>query len=77
VYNIGNNNPVKLMDFIRAIEDKLGIEAKKDFLPIQPGDVPATYANVDDLVEDLGYKPETTIQEGINAFIDWYQAYFS
>ncbi len=77
VYNIGNNNPVKLMDFIKAIEKKLGIEAKKEMLPIQPGDVPATFANVEDLVENLGYKPETKIQDGIDAFIDWYREYYS
>ena len=77
VYNIGNNNPVKLMDFIKAIEKKLGIEAQKEMLPIQPGDVPATFANVEDLVENLGYKPETKIQDGIDAFIDWYREYYS
>ena len=76
VYNIGNNNPVNLMDFIRAIEEKLGVEAKKEFLPIQPGDVPATYANVDDLVQDLGYKPETSIKDGIGKFVEWYRGYF-
>ncbi|DAB34841.1 MAG TPA: NAD-dependent epimerase [Sulfurospirillum sp. UBA12182] len=76
VYNIGNNNPVKLMDFIEAIENKLGIEIEKNFLPLQAGDVPETYADVSDLVEDLGYKPQTPIQEGIDKFVDWYLEFF-
>jgi len=76
IYNIGNNNPVKLMDFIAAIEDKLGRTAQKEMLPIQPGDVPATYANVEDLVKDLGYQTATTIREGIDAFIEWYKSYY-
>lgn len=76
VYNIGNNNPVKLMDFIEAIENKLGIEIEKNFLPLQAGDVPETYADVSDLVEDLGYKPQTSIQEGIDKFVDWYLEFF-
>ena len=76
IYNIGNNNPVKLMDFIEAIEKKLGKKAKKNMLPLQPGDVPSTYADVQDLVEDLGYKPSTSIQEGIDNFIDWYLDFF-
>lgn len=76
VYNIGNNNPVKLMDFITAIENKLGKKIEKNMLPIQPGDVPATYADVTDLVEDLGYKPATPVQEGINKFVDWYLDFF-
>ncbi|MBA5628402.1 NAD-dependent epimerase [Moheibacter lacus] len=76
VYNIGNNNPVKLMDFITALENKLGITAEKNMLPIQAGDVPSTYADVSDLIRDLNYKPETTIQEGINKFVDWYRDFF-
>lgn len=76
VYNIGNSSPVKLMDFIEAIEQSLGLKAEKNFLPLQAGDVPATWANVDDLVEDLGYKPETKVQEGIKRFVDWYQKYY-
>ena len=76
VYNIGNNNPIKLMDFIQAIEDKLGITAEKNMMDIQPGDVPATYADVQDLVDHFGYKPETTIREGIDAFVDWYVEYY-
>lgn len=76
IYNIGNNNPVKLMDFIEAIEKKLGKTINKNFLPLQAGDVPATFADVSDLVEDLGYKPATPIQEGIDAFVDWYVEFF-
>lgn len=77
VYNIGNNNPVKLMDFITAIEHKLGKQIHKNFLPLQAGDVPSTYADIKDLVEDLRYKPSTPIQEGINKFIDWYRDFFN
>lgn len=76
VYNIGNNSPVKLMDFIEAIENKLGKTAKKNFLPLQAGDVPETYANVDDLYRDIDFQPETTIQDGVNKFIDWYLEYY-
>ena len=77
IYNIGNNNPVKLMDFITAIENKLGCTIKKNFLPIQAGDVPATFADVQDLIDDLDYKPETPIQEGVDKFIDWYLDFFN
>jgi UDP-glucuronate 4-epimerase len=76
IYNIGNNNPVKLMDFIEAIEKALGKKARKNLLPIQPGDVPATYADVSDLIEDLGYKPDTPIEEGIEAFVRWYREFY-
>lgn len=76
IYNIGNNNPVKLMDFISALENKLGITAEKNLLPIQAGDVPSTYADVSDLIRDLDYKPETTIQQGIDQFVDWYREFF-
>ena len=76
VYNIGNNAPVKLMDFIEALEEKIGKKAKKNMLPIQPGDVPSTYADVTDLIEDLGYKPQTSIKEGISNFVDWYREFF-
>lgn len=76
IYNIGNNNPVKLMDFITAIENKLNKKIKKNFLPLQAGDVPATYANVEDLYNDLGYKPETKVQDGVDKFIDWYIDFF-
>ncbi len=76
IYNIGNQNPVKLMDFITAIEDTLGKTAEKIMLPMQPGDVPATTADVSDLVEDLGYRPNTSVQEGIEQFIAWYLDYY-
>ena len=76
IYNIGNNNPVKLMDFIEAIENKLGKKIEKNMMPIQPGDVPATYADVTDLVNDLGYKPATPVQEGVDKFVDWYLEFF-
>jgi len=77
LYNIGNNNPVKLMDFIQALEKKLGKTAQKNMLPIQDGDVPSTYADVSDLIEDLDYKPETTIEDGISSFVDWYIDFFN
>jgi UDP-glucuronate 4-epimerase len=76
VYNIGNNNPIKLMDFIEAIEKALGKTAEKNMMPIQPGDVEATYANVEDLVANLDYKPDTGITSGINNFVSWYRNYF-
>ncbi len=76
IYNIGNNNPVKLMDFIEAIEKAIGKEAKKNLLPIQPGDVPATWADVSDLIEDLGYKPATPIEEGVEKFVKWYRKFY-
>ena len=72
LYNIGNNNPVLLTDFIKAIENALGKTAKRNLLPMQPGDVAATYADIKDLTEDVGYKPQTSVQEGINNFVDWY-----
>lgn len=77
VYNIGNNNPVKLLDFISSIEDAVGKKIKKNFLPLQPGDVPSTYANVDDLVSNIDYKPNTSVQDGINKFVEWYREYFN
>jgi UDP-glucuronate 4-epimerase len=77
IYNIGNNNPVKLADFIKAIETALGRTAKKHFLPMQPGDVPSTYADVDDLTQDVGFKPTTDIQTGIQKFVDWYLNYYN
>ncbi|MCW3111265.1 MAG: hypothetical protein JWQ09_5771 [Segetibacter sp.] len=76
IYNIGNNSPVKLMDFINAIEDELGIEAKKEMMPMQPGDVQGTYADVSDLVSNLHYKPDTSIKEGMKSFLDWYRKYY-
>jgi len=76
VYNIGNNNPVNLMDYISALEDSLGKEAKKEFLPIQPGDVPDTYADVTELVEQFNYKPATPVREGIANFSQWFVKYY-
>lgn len=76
LYNIGNNNPVQLMDFIAALEKTLGKKARKNFLPLQPGDVPSTYADVQDLVHDLGYKPATSVEEGIDKFVRWYREFF-
>ncbi|WP_018921895.1 NAD-dependent epimerase [Salsuginibacillus kocurii] len=76
LYNIGNNTPVKLMDFITAIEKKLGISAEKEYLPLQDGDVLATYADIEDLSEAVGYKPRTSIEDGVSKFIDWYKAYY-
>lgn len=76
VYNIGNNNPVKLMDFIEAIEKALGKTIEKQMLPLQAGDVPATYANVDDLVRNLDYQPATPVQQGIDNFVSWYKDFF-
>jgi UDP-glucuronate 4-epimerase len=76
LYNIGNNNPVELMKFIEVLEDCLGKKADRNLLPIQPGDVPETYADVDDLVNDVGFKPATSIEEGINKFVEWYKEYY-
>jgi UDP-glucuronate 4-epimerase len=76
LYNIGNNNPVELMHFIEVLEACLGEKAEKNLLPIQAGDVPATYADVDDLIRDVGFKPETPIEEGIRNFIGWYREYY-
>ena len=76
VYNIGNNNPVRLMDFIEAIEEALGKKAEKQLLPMQPGDVASTCADVEDLVRDQHYKPDTKVGEGIQNFIEWYRAYY-
>jgi UDP-glucuronate 4-epimerase len=76
VYNIGNNQPVELMEFIGAIEQALGKTAIKELLPLQPGDVPDTYANVDDLVEQFHYQPATMVKEGIRQFVDWYRNYY-
>ena len=76
IYNIGNNNPVELLRFIEVLEKALGKEAHKNFLPIQPGDVPATYADVDDLMRDVGFKPATSIEDGIASFVAWYKEYY-
>lgn len=76
LYNIGNNNPVELMDLIATLENTLGKTAKKNLMPIQPGDVPATYADVDALIKDVGFKPDTSIQEGVEKFVEWYRSYY-
>ncbi|MCB6992793.1 NAD-dependent epimerase [bacterium 210820-DFI.6.37] len=76
VYNIGNNKPEKLMDFIHALEKALGKEAKKEFLPMQPGDVYQTYADIDELIQDFGFRPETSIEEGLEKFARWYMSYY-
>ena len=76
IFNIGNNNPVDLMDYIEALENALGKKAEKIFLPLQPGDVPDTYADVNDLVEQFNYKPSTTVDEGIAQFTRWYLEYY-
>ncbi len=76
VYNIGNNNPVELKDYVSALEKALGREAEKELLPLQPGDVPDTYADVSDLVSDIGYQPKTVIEKGVEAFADWFLKYY-
>ena len=76
VYNIGNNQPVNLMDFIKTIEKHLGIEAQKEMLPMQPGDVEETYADIDELIRDTGFKPKTSLEEGLGYFVDWYCSYY-
>jgi len=76
LYNIGNNKSVKLLDFIKAIEQSLGLTAIKEMLPMQPGDVAATWANVDNLMRDYDYSPNTPIKKGIDNFIDWYKKYY-
>ena len=76
LYNIGSNNPVELLRYIELIEECLGKKAEKNFLPLQPGDVPDTYADVDSLMEDVGYKPTTPIEVGIARFVDWYRDYY-
>jgi UDP-glucuronate 4-epimerase len=76
LYNIGNNQPVALMDFVKAIETALGRKAQIEYLPLQPGDVPATYADVNDLIDDTGFKPSTPVPRGIQQFVDWYLAYY-
>ncbi len=76
IYNIGNNKPEKLMDFIAVLENCLGRKARKEYLPMQPGDVYETYADVRDLMEDFGFKPSTTIEEGLKKFADWFLGYY-
>jgi UDP-glucuronate 4-epimerase len=76
LYNIGNNNPVELMYFIEVLEQLFNRSAIKTFLPMQPGDVPLTYADVDDLMQDVGFKPETSLEEGLLRFVEWYHEYY-
>lgn len=76
IYNIGNNRPVELLHFIKVLEGCLGMQAQKNMLPMQPGDVPVNFANVDDLIEDVGFKPDTPVEKGIRNFVDWYQEYY-
>lgn len=76
IYNIGNNSPVELERYIAVLEQKLGVEAKRNLLPLQPGDVPDTYADVSGLVRDINYKPDTPIEVGISNFVDWYRSYY-
>jgi len=76
VYNIGNSKPVNLMDYIGALERELGKTAEKEFLPMQPGDVPDTYADVGQLMQDVHYKPETPVEDGVRRFVEWYRGYY-
>ncbi len=76
LYNIGNNQPIQLMRYIEVIEECLGRKAQKNFLPMQPGDVPETYADIDDLVRDVGYRPATPIEVGVRRFVDWFCEYY-
>jgi UDP-glucuronate 4-epimerase len=76
IYNIGNNKPVKLLDYIEAIESAMGKTTEKEFLPIQPGDVEKTYADVKELIEDFDYQPNTPLKEGVKDFIDWFKGYY-
>ncbi|MGL5260443.1 MAG: GDP-mannose 4,6-dehydratase [Lachnospiraceae bacterium] len=76
IYNIGNNKPEKLMDYIKTLENALGVEAVKEYHPMQPGDVYQTYADVSDLMEDFDFKPSTTIEEGLGKFVEWFKEYY-
>jgi UDP-glucuronate 4-epimerase len=77
IYNIGNNNPAELFEFIRILEAQLGRKAKMNLLPMQPGDVPKTFADVDDLMKDVGFKPATSLEDGIGYFVKWYREYYN
>lgn len=77
VYNLGNNQPVNLIDFIEILENHLGVKAQKELLPLQPGDVPETYADIDDLVKDTGFKPSTPLDVGLEHFVKWYKSYYT
>lgn len=76
IYNIGNNKPVRLLDFIAMVEECLGIKAKKNFLPMQPGDVKETFADIADLERDFGFRPKTSLRHGISEFVEWYKTYY-
>lgn len=76
IYNIGNNSPVQLLDFIETLEKSIGLEAKKNFLPMQDGDVESTYADVEDLIKDFNYKPNTKLADGIDEFVKWYKKFY-
>ena len=76
IYNIGNHNPVPLMHYIEVLEDCLGRKAQKNFLPLQLGDVPDTFADIEDLVRDVGYRPATTVEVGVKRFVDWFVEYY-
>ena len=76
LYNIGNNRPVALAEVIAILERRLGVAAIRHLLPMQPGDVPATYADIEDLAQATGFRPETSIEDGIAAFVDWYRAFY-
>jgi UDP-glucuronate 4-epimerase len=75
VYNIGNNKPVELLEVVRLLEETIGKKAKRELLPMQPGDVPATYADIDDLMREVDFRPNTPIAEGIGRFVEWYRSY--
>ncbi len=77
IYNLGNNQPVDLLKFIEIIEQALGIEARRTFLPMQPGDVVSTYAQMDDLYEATGFRPTTPVEEGLPKFVQWYREYYA
>lgn len=76
IYNIGNSSPVELMEYVDALEKALGCEAKKELLPMQPGDMPDTYADVEELVKQISYKPTTEVTAGVQKFVDWYRGYY-
>ena len=76
IFNIGNNAPVELLQFIQVIEEKIGKKAIMNFLPIQEGDVPETYADIDDLMKEVDFKPSTPIDVGVGRFVDWYEDYY-
>src|SRR5262249_57147134 len=76
IYNIGNNKPVELMHFIKCIEAALGKRAKMNMLPLQPGDVPSTYADIDALVSNVDFRPATSIEVGVQRFVEWYRSYY-